>query len=137
MRHDARRLKRDIFVYSYKKVVSFRGRCPLTPTGVLPLDPARGPQRPPWTAQLIFQTFHFPLFIPGFMLCFMMTRLALYTTFKFLKNEIIKYTVSCILSFRLPAEQPQWGTADAEIKNPLVGARGYQMFPLFKPGVGI
>ena len=26
-----------------------------------------------------------------------MTRLALYTTFKFLKNEIIKYPVSCIL----------------------------------------
>ena len=36
-----------------------------------------------------------------FMLCFMMTRLALYTTFKFLKNEIIKYTVSCILACRL------------------------------------
>ena len=33
--------------------------------------------------------------------------------------------------------QPQWGTADAEIKNPLVGAKGYQRFPLFKPGVGI
>ena len=32
-----------------------------------------------------------------FMLCFMMTRLAVYTTFTFLKNEIIKYIVSCIL----------------------------------------
>ena len=31
------------------------------------------------------------------MLCFMITRLTLYTTFTFLKNEIIKYTVSCIL----------------------------------------
>ena len=37
----------------------------------------------------------------------------------------------------LPSDTPQWGTADAEIKNPLVGAKGYQMFPRFKPGVGI
>ena len=40
------------------------------------------------------------------------------------------------LAFR---HQPQWGTADAEIKTPplqpLMGAQGYQRFPLFKPGV--
>ena len=31
----------------------------------------------------------------------------------------------------------QWGTVDAEIDNPsLVGAKGCQSFPLFKPGVG-
>ena len=33
---------------------------------------------------------------------------------------IIIFSVSCY---------PQWGTADAEIKNPLVGAKGYQGFP--------
>ena len=27
----------------------------------------------------------------------------------------------------------RWGTADAEIKSPLVGAQGYQRFPLSKP----
>ena len=37
----------------------------------------------------------------------------------------------------VPRQKPQWGTADAEIKNPLVGDEGYQRFPLFKPGVGI
>ena len=28
-------------------------------------------------------------------------------------------------------------TADAYIKNPLVGAQGYQRVPLFKPEIGI
>ena len=31
---------------------------------------------------------------------------------------------------------PQWGTSDAEIKDPLVEAQGYQGFPLSKPAVG-
>ena len=37
---------------------------------------------------------------------------------------------------RLLSYFPQWGTVDAEMKVPLVGAHGYQWFPLVKPGVG-
>ena len=37
----------------------------------------------------------------------------------------------CFLSFC----PPRWGTADAEIKGLLVGAQGYQKFPLSKPVV--
>ena len=46
-------------------------------------------------------------------------------------------------SFALDIHNPQWDTADAEIKNPPphpplpVGAEGYQRSPLSKPGVGI
>ena len=40
------------------------------------------------------------------------------------------------LFYPLPAS-PQWGTADAEIKNPPDGSEGLSKVPLFKPGVGI
>ena len=32
---------------------------------------------------------------------------------------------------------PRWGTADAEIKDPLVGVLGVQRFPLSMRGVGV
>ena len=61
----------------------------------------------------------------------MMTRLALYTTSKFLKNEIIKYTVSCTISECRTKGAQRWKVGEMRHAADTLGT---QHSPLGSPG---
>ena len=61
----------------------------------------------------------------------MMTRLALYTTSKFLKNEIIKYTVSCMIRECRNKGAQRWKVSE---RSPVADMLVTQHSPLGSPG---
>ena len=53
------------------------------------------------------------------------------------ENKSVGWEATCGFATAPSPSLPQWGTVDAEIKNPPGGSHGLSKVPFFKPGVGI